>query len=127
MESKTCCKVWEIRLDSQMKSNKPVFVYFADKKLEETFKQSVKDDPVLYKSLNQAIDNLKDNPFCGIHISKKLIPKIYIKKYNINNLWKYNLPGAWRLIYSIVGSEINIITILLEWLPHKKYNRRFKY
>jgi hypothetical protein len=44
-----------------------------------------------------------------------------------NNLWKYNLPNAWRLVYSISGSEVEIIAILLEWFPHKEYERRFKY
>ena len=110
-----------------MRGDRPVYIHFADDKLKEVFASLEKDDPTLYKFLNQAIDNLKQNPLCGIHIPKRLIPKIYIQKYGINNLWKYNLPGAWRLMYSLVGSEIDIVTILLEWLPHKEYERRFKY
>jgi hypothetical protein len=70
---------------------------------------------------------LKENPFCGIAIPKRLIPKIYIRKYGINNLWKYNLPGAWRLLYSIAGNRVKIVAIILEWLSHKEYERRFKY
>ena len=50
-----------------------------------------------------------------------------MKKYSIDNLWKYNLPGAWRLVYSIAGNEVKIIAILLEWFPHKEYEKRFKY
>ncbi|MCW6158831.1 MAG: hypothetical protein LVQ63_05065 [Thermoplasmatales archaeon] len=50
-----------------------------------------------------------------------------MSKYEIDNLWKYNLPNAWRLVYSVAGSEVEIIAILLEWFPHKEYERRFNY
>jgi Txe/YoeB family toxin of Txe-Axe toxin-antitoxin module len=108
-------------------NNKKIFVAFADEKIKKAFEDLKEKDPKLYKFINRAINNLKENPFCGIPISKKLIPKDYIKKYKINNLWKYNLPGAWRLFYFVVGDEIKIISIILEWLPHKKYERKFGY
>jgi len=93
------------------------------KKLRERLKNLQKK----YKFVNRAINDIKENPFCGIAIPKRLIPKIYVKKYGINNLWKYNLPGAWRLLYSIVGNHVKILAIILEWLSHKEYERRFKY
>jgi hypothetical protein len=110
-----------------VKNGRRVSVTFADEKLKAAFDKLAKEDPELYKFLNQAFDNLKKNPLCGIHIPNRLIPKIYIRKYGINNIWKYNLPGAWRLMYSLHGSEIEIVTVILEWLPHKEYERRFKY
>ena len=110
-----------------MKIERKIFVVFADEKLKEAFEKLEKEDPTLHKFLTRAIDDLKENPFCGIPISKRLIPKIYIKKYGINNLWKYNLPGAWRLLYSVTGNKVSIIAIILEWLSHKEYERRFKY
>ncbi|MGI0135174.1 MAG: hypothetical protein ACREBW_09485 [Candidatus Micrarchaeaceae archaeon] len=58
---------------------------------------------------------------------KRLIPKIYMQKYGVNNLRKYNLPHGWRLVYSLKGSEIEIIAIILEWFTHKEYERRFNY
>ncbi|MEF8848671.1 MAG: hypothetical protein V5A68_06000 [Candidatus Thermoplasmatota archaeon] len=70
---------------------------------------------------------MKKNPTCGIKIPRKLCPKGYIKKYEINNLWKYDLPNAWRLIYTIVGNEVKIIALILEWMSHKDYERRFGY
>jgi hypothetical protein len=60
-------------------------------------------------------------------IPKKLFPKSYIKKYGIDNLWKYDLPTGWRLLYSVKAEEIVVLAIILEWLPHKKYERRFNY
>ena len=105
-------------------------VVFANKKVKEAYeklKDSKTEDKQLYKWLNRAFDDLAENAFCGIQISKKLIPKEYLKKYKIDNLWKYDLPKAWRLMYSVARDEIIIISIILEWLPHKEYEKRFKY
>jgi hypothetical protein len=46
---------------------------------------------------------------------------------NIDNLWKYDMPSAWRLLYSLKTEEIEIVAIILEWLDHKNYERRFGY
>ncbi len=54
-----------------MRGNRPIYVHFADDKLKDAFAALEKEDPTLYKFLNQAIDNLKANPLCGIHIPKK--------------------------------------------------------
>lgn len=105
----------------------PKRVVFGEEKLKNAYYKLEKDDPNLYHFLSRALDDLKKHPDCGIHISKRLIPKSYIQKYGINNLWKYNLPGAWRLIYSIAGSNVEVVSIVLEWMPHKEYERRFHY
>lgn len=106
---------------------KEVSVAFIDKNLERTF-ESLKTKKVaekdLPKFLDRAIEDLKENPFAGIQIRKRLIPKEYRQK-GIQNLWKYNLPNAWRLIYTIQNDEVSILCVLLEWLDHKKYERRF--
>jgi Txe/YoeB family toxin of Txe-Axe toxin-antitoxin module len=93
----------------------------------ETLKNSTTEDKRLYEWLLRAFQDIQKNAFCGIQIPKKLIPKEYEKKYGVKNLWKYNMPNAWRLIYSIEGSDIRIISIILEWLDHKNYERRFGY
>ena len=77
--------------------------------------------------MNRAFDDLVDDPFCGIQIPKKVIPRVYIRKYGIDNLWKYNLPNAWRLIYSVARDEVIVIAIILEWMDHKTYERKFEY
>ena len=105
-------------------------VVFADHKTKEAYeklKSSKTEEQGLYKWLNRAFDDLAENAFCGVQIPKKLIPKVYVDKYGIDNLWKYNLPSAWRLLYSVARDEIIVISIILEWLPHKEYERRFKY
>lgn len=85
------------------------------------------DHQVLFNSIKQKIDFLKANPRYGIHISKDKIPKEYIQKFDINNLWKINLSGAWRMLYSIRGNEIEILSLILDILDHKKYNKKFGY
>lgn len=85
------------------------------------------EDTQLYYSIDKAITDLKNKPQCGTKIQRRLWPKEYKRKYEITNLWKYDLPGAWRLIYTIEYDEIAIVSIILEWFDHKIYSRRFKY
>ena len=110
-----------------MDGNRKISVVFADEKVQKAYYEVKDDNPLLYKFLDRATDDLKANPRCGIEVPKRLIPKVYTQKYGINNLWKYDLPNAWRLVYSITGNEVEIIAILLEWFSHKDYERRFKY
>ena len=81
----------------------------------------------LLRAINKKIDLLKSNPEYGIHIPKDRIAEEYILRYDVNNLWKVDLPGFWRMIYSIRGSEVEIIAIILDILNHKEYNKKFKY
>ena len=104
---------------------KKVEIQFANENVLKAYNELTDDR--LKKFIDRALQDIKENPFCGIQIPKKLIPKEYATKFNAKNLWKYNLPDAWRLIYSIEGGEIVIITIILEWMNHKEYGRRFGY
>ncbi|MFC2162709.1 hypothetical protein ACFLRF_03435 [Candidatus Altiarchaeota archaeon] len=105
-------------------------VVFADGKVKKAYddlKKSKTEDKKLHEWIGRAFDDLKDNAFCGIQVPKKQIPKEYVRKYGIDNLWKYNLPNAWRLLYSVANNEVLIISIIIEWLDHKKYERKFNY
>ncbi|KYK26572.1 hypothetical protein AYK26_07365 [Euryarchaeota archaeon SM23-78] len=81
----------------------------------------------LLNSINQKIDFLKKDPQYGIHIPKNRIPKEYIIKYNVNNLWKINLPKGWRMIYTLRGNEVEIISLILDLFDHKRYTKKFGY
>ncbi|MFA5485056.1 MAG: hypothetical protein WC260_02290 [Candidatus Pacearchaeota archaeon] len=105
-----------------MKEN---LIQFVNQKVQDAYNKL--DDIKLKRNINKAFEEIRRNPFCGIQISKRLIPKEYIKKFNIHNVWKYNLPNAWRIIYSIEGGKTIIISIILEWMNHKEYERRFRY
>jgi len=102
-------------------------VVFADDKLEKAY-NSLEDDDWLKKAVKKAIDNLKENIFCGERIPQKQIPKEYKTKYGIDNLWWYPLPNAWRLIYSVITpSNVEILAVILEYFDHKNYERKFRY
>ena len=105
-------------------------IRFAEIKIKRAFenlKNSKTEDKCLYRWINRALDDLEKDAYCGIQIPKKLIPKEYIRRYGITNLWKYNLPNAWRLLYSVAREEVIIISIIIEWMDHKNYERRFGY
>jgi len=101
-------------------------VIFADKELEEEFLFLPEDD-WLKKALKRAIENLKYNVLCGQKIARRLIPKVYFKKYDIDNLFWYQLPNAWRLVYSVEMDGVRTIVIIIEYFDHKSYARRFGY
>jgi Txe/YoeB family toxin of Txe-Axe toxin-antitoxin module len=102
-------------------------VVFADEKVEREFYDLEKSDEIK-KGIIRAITDIKENAFCGIPIPKKLIPKDYVKKYKVKNLWKYDLPNGWRLVYTIATpNKIEIISVILEWFNHSHYERKFNY
>ena len=111
-------------------NQKEISVVFVDEKLSKNFerlKSGPTKDRQLYKFIDRATDDLKKSPTCGTKIPRDLWPKGYLKKYGINNLWKYDLPNAWRLIYTIKEDKVTIISIVIEWFSHKDYERKFKY
>ncbi|MCX6750897.1 MAG: hypothetical protein NTZ83_05545 [Candidatus Pacearchaeota archaeon] len=105
---------------------KPEKVVFVDESLEKSFAVLDNKDP-LKKGLIKAIKDVQENSFAGRNVKKELIPKEIIKKYNINNLWIYNLPNGWRMLYVLTSSEIRIIAVILNWMNHKDYEKLFKF
>ena len=102
-------------------------VQFTNEKVKKSIEKLEEMDKKFYNFVLRAFRDIEDNAFCGIQIPKNRIPKEYLKKFNIKNVWKYNLPGAWRLLYSIESKQLIVISIILEWVDHKTYERRFKY
>ena len=105
-------------------------VKFAEARIEKALqylKNSKTEDRVLYRWILRACEDLENDAFCGIQLPKRLIPKAYVDKYGIDNLWKYDLPRGWRLIYSVSRGQICVLSIVLEWMNHKNYERRFSY
>ena len=105
-------------------------VAFADVSIKEAFLKLQKgkfEEKQLSDSIRKTIDELKKDPFAGVAIPRKLWPKEYVKKFGIDNLRKCNLPNGWRLIYTLQGNQVEIVSIILEWFGHKDYEKRFKY
>lgn len=104
-----------------------VLLEYADEKVKKTLNKLEKRDKELYEHIKNALRNITDDPVCGIKIKTKLIPREWRKRYGINNLYKYNLPSAWRLIYSLAGNKVELIAIILGCFNHKEYERKFNY
>lgn len=104
-----------------------VKIRYADNKIKKSFERLKEKDEYLYRHIKNAIENIKDDPSCCIKIPKKLFPKDWCKEYKIDNLFKYNLPNGWRLFYSLKGLNIEVVAILLGFMNHKNYERKFNY
>ena len=88
---------------------------------------SLREDEYLRQIVGKALDVLRENMFAGEKIEKSKFPKYYVLKYGINNLYKYNLNGGYRLIYTLVADESGVALVVLDVLSHKQYERRFRY
>lgn len=106
-----------------MRIIRPSKVVFANDKLEKSF-YSMKDGDEVKIHIKRAIKDMQENAFSGIQVPKRLIPK----EYNVSNLWKYDLPNAWRLIYTITTpNKVEILSVILDFFNHKEYSRIFGY
>jgi len=85
-------------------------------------KESTKEIQLL-RSIKQKVEFVKSNPFYGDNIPKDLVPK----EYNVQNLWRVELTGYWRMLYTIKGDQVEIICFILDILDHKEYNKKFRY
>ena len=85
------------------------------------------ENQTLLRSLQRVFGLLKSNPFGGIQIKKSLILMKYVKNQDVSNLWKFDLPNYWRMIYTVRGNEVEIISFILDIIDHKTYDKIFGY
>lgn len=89
----------------------------------------------LLKSINSKITLLKANYDYGIQIPKKQLPRKYVLEYDVTNLWKVDLSGYWRMIYTLKQpqreyTDVEIISIwldIIDIVDHGKYDKIFGY
>ena len=91
------------------------------KGIESSFHQT------LLRSINRIRDLLKKNPFAGNQVPKRQIPKKYIDKYGVENVWRIEIASRWRVIYTITGNKIEIINFVIDIFNHKEYDEVFGY
>ncbi len=109
---------------------KPHKVIFADENLGRVFNSLSEKDPIK-KGLIKAICDIKENFGVGRLITKDTHNKSKIKqvlnKYGSRNIRVYNLPSAWRMIYTITKLEdIKILAVVLDWMSHKEYEKMLR-
>jgi len=78
----------------------------------------------LLKSIKQKIELIKANPQYGAPVPKALVKR---SGYSVDNLWVADLVGYWRMLYTLKGSQIEILCFILEIIDHKRYDKIFGY
>lgn len=97
------------------------------KKLKEKAEKGSMEAQYLIGLIGRATQKLSENPEAGTQVQRKIWPREYARKYDLTNLWKFNLDRNWRLTYTLTGSQIELFLIYLECMKHKEYDRKFKY
>ena len=82
-------------------------------------------DMQLLRAIDREINNLKIDPQKGLPIKRSYISKQAVQRYGTNKLWKIELVGFWRMIYTLTGDEVKIVTFILEIMGHEKYDKIF--
>ena len=93
---------------------------------------AVKDRALLSKAQEKKLlwwrDRLARDATVGDPIRKSLIPAALKRKYQIDNLWRLELPDGWRALYTIASRPAGRPEVMiLRMLSHKDYNRLFGY
>ena len=92
------------------------------------FFQDLDNDCELYRRIRAALDAIKADMLVGDKIEKKKFPKIYVRKYDIRNLFRMDTGKGSRLIYTILSENKKKVVVVLEFFSsHKEYERRFGY
>ena len=80
------------------------------------------------RMVDSALDKLKQNMMAGDKIQRPQWPPYYMRRYSINNLWKYNMSKSSRLIYTLLSENGRWMVVVLEmFMTHKEYEKRFGY
>jgi hypothetical protein len=81
----------------------------------------------LRKSVDSCLNELKADAQTGIKILRNLWPGDYVKNYGITNLYKCNLAGAQRLLYTIYVESGGVKVLAIDFMPHREYEKLFGY
>ena len=86
------------------------------------------------KLLDKSIAQLKRDYKSGQILPKKAYPaayRYYSKKFagktTMDKLWVLKISRDWRIVYTVVGNEVDIVSFILDSMNHTDYNRRFHF
>ena len=92
----------------------------------ELKKSKDKIDKSIFNSINEKIEQLKQNPKIGEPLQKKYIPEKYVQKYGTKNLFKIRLANYWRLLYTLSNNyDIKVFVFIVDIVDHEEYNAAF--
>jgi hypothetical protein len=81
----------------------------------------------LLKAIDRTIERLKTNPQYGVPVTRKTAGDTPFKHYGVDRLYLVDLTGYWRLVYTLSSTEIKIVSLILDYIDHDRYNKIFGY
>lgn len=81
----------------------------------------------LWRSIDDCLEGLKASSQAGTKIPRNLWPEGYVRAYGVTNLYKCNLAGAFRLLYTIYVESGWTKVLAIDFMPHKEYEKLFGY
>lgn len=119
--------------ESTKRSNRDVGIKFTKEAkliydfLSEQTRIGKKKEKAIFYSIESKKTILMTNSHFGQPIAKRKIPKEYVTKFGVKNLYRLELPYFWRLLYTITNDEIKIVAFVIDIVDHKKYDKIFRY
>jgi hypothetical protein len=88
-----------------------------------------KTDKSVFNAVNRKVELIKADIQYGEPIAKTLIPREYVEKYGVKNLFWVGLPNFWRMLYSLTNgnTRIEIVAFVVDILAHPDYDGKFGY
>jgi len=102
------------------------FRVFASPDVIDVLKTLSNRDPIKLR-VDKVIDEMKQDKNLGDYIKKKPWPDKYVRTHEVTNLYRREIAGNHRLIYTIRGRKEDKVYQLLDLLKHKEYDRLFGY
>lgn len=72
-------------------------------------------------------DILLENRMAGEGVQKNIIPRYYLDKYGVDNLYRYRFPKGFRACYTVSCIDEIWYASILEVMTHPEYEDRFGY
>ena len=79
----------------------------------------------LWKSIDAWLEKLKADSQAGTKIPRNLWPADSIRNHGATNLYKCNLAGVHRLLYTIYVESGQVKVLAIVFLTHKEYEKLF--
>jgi Txe/YoeB family toxin of Txe-Axe toxin-antitoxin module len=102
------------------------FRVFASPDFLDALKILSDNDPIKQR-VDRVIDEMKQDKNLGDYVKRKPWPSKYVKRHEVTNLYRLEIGGNHRLIYTIRGRKEDKVYQLLDLLTHKEYDRVFGY
>ena len=90
---------------------------------------SSKIERSILNAFTKKVELIKFNVHYGDSVKKNQIPEKYKTKYEVNNLFRVELPNFWRMYYTLTDDEnqVEIIAFVLDILDHNQYDKIRKF